>query len=225
MPHMPVPLPRMCSVLAHELRSPLSVIQGYIRLLQRQRDAGHPEMPMLEAMLEATGRLTTIARQASDLGNWLSGPATRPLAVTPADSVMETLAQRLGTDTRMAVIARPGTSQQQFHADAPVLTSALVAVAEAMYRDMDAGVIEISLADPPSGGSVVFELRPRRPVAADPAVPSRSGPPRAFSFDRGGSGFDLITASHVLDAHQAAIEPADDAGALTLRFPQTGGTP
>lgn len=224
MPHMPVPLPRMCSVLAHELRSPLSVIQGYIRLLQRQRDAEHPDMPMLEAMLEATGRLTTIARQASDLGNWMSGPATRPLEATQAGSVMETLAQRLGTDARMAVLAYQNVSGQQFHADAAALTGALAAVAEAMHRDMETGVVEISLVDPPDGGSVAFTLRPRRAATATTALSSRSGTPRAFSFDRGGAGLALIAASHVLDVHQAAMEPADDAGALTLRFPQTGGT-
>ena len=59
---MPVPLPRMCSVLAHEIRTPLSVLQGYIRLLQRQREPGHPEHAMLEAMLSATGQITAIAR-------------------------------------------------------------------------------------------------------------------------------------------------------------------
>ena len=78
------------SVLAHELRSPLSVLQGYIRLLQRKRDASDPETAMLTAMLAATGRLTTLGRQSSELAVWLR--RTEPSVTTDAAALTAAIA-------------------------------------------------------------------------------------------------------------------------------------
>jgi signal transduction histidine kinase len=50
---MRVELPSLLSVLAHELRSPLRVLQGYLGLMLRQREAGHPDVQMLVALLDA----------------------------------------------------------------------------------------------------------------------------------------------------------------------------
>jgi signal transduction histidine kinase len=224
MPHMPVSLPRMCSVLAHELRSPLSVIQGYIRLLQRQRGADHPDTPMLDAMLEATGRLTVIARQASDLGNWLSGPGTRPLETTRASRVLAALSQRVAPETHVQVLTGDGAPDAPVHADEQALSGALAAVAEALYRDVEPGTVEISLkAD---GENVAFRFQAHRRTTAEDHVSAGPGAPaREFSFDRGGAGLALIAASHVFDRHQAVLEPATEPDALLVRLPHLGGTP
>lgn len=222
---MPVSLPRMCSVLAHELRSPLSVIQGYIRLLQRQRDPGHPDMAMLDAMLDATGRLTTIARQASDLGTWLTGLETRPLEQVPMTAVTDALSERLRHDTPAIVLLPvPATGPTpSLRADPGALAGAILALAEAMHRDDESAVIEISVTDPQSDGCAGVTLGPVTSARDSAASPSRPIPHRAPSFDRGGAGLALIAASQVFDEHEASITPADEPGHIVIRFPHSGG--
>src|SRR5690348_1243122 len=78
------------SVLAHELRSPLSVLQGYIRLLQRKRDATDPESAMLTAMLGATTRLAALGRQSSELAVWMR--RDEPDTPTDAAALMQAIA-------------------------------------------------------------------------------------------------------------------------------------
>jgi len=211
---MPVPLPTMCAVLAHELRSPLSVIQGYIRLLQRQRDAGHPEAAMLDAMLDATGRLTGIARQASDLGAWLTGPGAAPLPTHPVSEIVARLAGRFGADSPIAATVHPvsaAVGDQLLRCDPPALVDALSAVVDALHREAGGAPVEIALADPEATGVVTIRLQAHG-----------QGHARPFSFERGGSGLALVTASHVLTAHGAIVEPAAGDG-LTITFPHTGG--
>lgn len=221
---MPVPLPRMCSVLAHELRSPISVLQGYVRLLQRQREADHPEAAMLEAMLDATGRLTTIARQASDLGNWLTGAERVPLPRVDARAVVDALAERVRNDETVAVVppATPAVSRAM-RADPLVLADAIAAVATSLQRDHDESVIEIRQPVPSADAAVVFVLQPRSTAPDPAAVAGRVGTPRDFAFDRGGAGLALVAASYVLDQHGASITPAEPPGSLEIRFPHMGG--
>jgi hypothetical protein len=199
----------MCSVLAHELRSPLSVLQGYIRLLQRQREPGHPEMAMLEAMLDATGRLTTIARQPFG-----------PVAVT---AVADALADRLrNMPPAVALLPVPATPLT-LRADPAALAGAIVALAESMHRDNESAVIEISVLDSQADGSVGFALGPASSTtgtASSPGRPTSPGP----SFDRGGAGLALIAASHVLDQHGASFDATTAPGHIVIRFPHPGGS-
>jgi hypothetical protein len=215
----------MCSVLAHELRSPLSVLQGYIRLLQRPRDPDHPEMAMLEAMLDATGRLTTIARQASDLGNWLAAVEAAPRTAVAVEAVAAAVAGRLSNDGPITLIAPPqgtGTRAEHTERDAAALAGAIVSLAESMHRDDETATIEISVSGGLDGRHPGFVLCPRS-TGARTVHPTRSGLPRALAFDQGGAGLALIAASHVFDYHRVVLEPDDAPGSLSVRFPHTGG--
>lgn len=223
MKQMPVPLPRMCSVLAHELRSPLSVLQGYIRLLQRQRPPDHPEAAMLEAMLDATGRLTAIARQASELGGWLTTRSTLPLRAVAAAEVLEALSARADGGGVHVLRRGPGAADAvRLRADPPMLADAVVSFAESIRRETGDGMIEISLSDPLPEGSTGLLVRPSSAAGTPISSPSGSAAQRALSFDRGGAGLALIVASFVLDAHGASITPGND-DAIQIRFPPEGG--
>ena len=200
------------------------MIQGYIRLLQRQREPGHPEMVMLEAMLDATGRLTSIARQASDLGNWLTGLQTRPFGPVPITAVTDALADRLRSGHPAIAMKPVGPLEPvpTLRADPAALANAILALAEAMHRDDESAVIEVSMLDPLADGSAGLRLG-ATPSAPESAAPSRSTPPRAPSFDRGGAGLALVAASHVFDEHGASIAPAAEPGHIVIRFPHSGG--
>ena len=51
---------RMLRVLSHELRGPLGVMQGYLRLLLTRRADDAADVRMLTAILDASGRITAI---------------------------------------------------------------------------------------------------------------------------------------------------------------------
>ncbi|MCC7044443.1 MAG: hypothetical protein IT183_11310 [Acidobacteria bacterium] len=202
----------------------MSVLQGYIRLLQRQREAGHPEIAMLDAMLDATARLTTIARQASDLGNWLAAIEARPFGSVPVTAITDALAERLRhASPTIALLPIPSTSLT-LRADPGVLAGAILALAESMQRDNESAVIEISLIDSPADGSVAFAIGPAPSASGAATAPHRPTSPREPSFERGGAGLALIAASHVFGEHSASIETSAEPGHVVIRFPHPGGS-
>lgn len=214
----------MCSVLAHELRSPLSVLQGYIRLLQRQRDAGHPETAMLDAMLDATGRLTAIARQASDLGAWLAARDTTPLESVAVTEVLEEITKRTAPDGAISVVRAHESGEQapRVQADASALAGAVMALAESMAREAGGGVVEICQVRDDPGWSPSLSLRTRTtPAVENGHVEGHAQ--RALSFDRGGAGLALIAASYVLDAHGAQTRIGSVPGSIDIHFGKHGG--
>ncbi|MEO7192332.1 MAG: histidine kinase dimerization/phospho-acceptor domain-containing protein [Vicinamibacterales bacterium] len=194
-----VELPRLLSVLAHEIRGPLSVLQGYIRLMQRQREEGHPEAAMLRAMLDATGRITTLSRQASDLSVWLDPretPAIKPVSVLALLADVQT---RVGSD-RVRVAAHDETAADAWllTANAGLLAAALGALAESLSRDMGNVPVQIRAR---IGAAVTITFDPDEPLAA--GAPATV--PATVAFDRGGMGLSLVLASYVLDAHNAQV--------------------
>jgi K+-sensing histidine kinase KdpD len=213
----------MCSVLAHELRSPLSVLQGYIRLLQRQRDAGHPETAMLDAMLDATGRLTAIARQASDLGAWLAARDTTPLESVAVAEVLEEITKRTAPDGAVSVVrVNESGEQPMVQADASALAGAVMALAESMAREAGGAIVEIRQVRDNPDTSPSLSLRTR----TTPAVENghvEGHVQRALSFDRGGAGLALIAASYVLDAHGARTRIGNVPGSIDIHFGKDGG--
>lgn len=218
---MPVSLPRMCSVLAHELRSPLSVLQGYIRLLQRQRENGHPEAAMLEAMLDATGRLTTIAHQAAELGTWLTAP---DLKRVPLASILDAVEQRRRPSAPVEVVRPASVPAAHVHADAPALADALVTLAESIARESGAAAVEISSSGITDDGAPVVMLRPRSNGTSDERPTGPPAPNRVLAFDIGGLGLALVAASHVLEAHGASVNAAASPGSIEVRL-RDGGHP
>jgi nitrogen-specific signal transduction histidine kinase len=223
---MRVELPRLLSVLAHELRGPLSVIQGYLRLMLNQRDSSHADTPMIRAMLDATGRLAALGRQASDVAIWtnhaadagavdLAALADKTARLVPSGSTSVHLDQDIG---REAV----STS------DPDALAAALAALAELAARDTG-GRVELSARSATDLVTVVLTpadvpgLEPAGdgPHGAETAATSR---PLTIAFDRGGFGLSLVLASYVLDAHGADVRTADSGKRVEVQLQKAGGS-
>lgn len=222
---MPVELPQLCSLLAHELRSPLSVLQGYIRLLQRSRAPEDPEHAMLTAMLEATGRLSWFARQSSELGAWMRTRDETSGAALRVDALYALL---LKTDSRhtWALDETPSLVSAQIAggADGAILTTSLVAVADAVAREHNsaAAVAHISSAD---GTTLTVTVRPSTPRKASQTRAS-AAPDRDAFFVQGGLGLGLVTASHVFAYLQGTVaRQSDDSLQLTFPLKPSGGPP
>jgi hypothetical protein len=186
----------------------------------RQRDDSHAETAMIRAMLDATGRLAALGRQASDVALWcrpapLEGEVTmatlagKTAALATSGSVTATLDERAGLDT-------VSTS------DPDALAAALAALAESTARDAGRPV---RLSGRSDSGHPTFTLLliPDQATAADP--PAAPNPPTAVAFDRGGFGLSLVLASYVLDAHGADVRAAADGrGGVEVRLQIAGGS-
>jgi signal transduction histidine kinase len=205
------------SVLAHELRSPLSVLQGYIRLLQRKRDATDPESAMLTAMLGATSRLAALGRQSSDLAVWMR--RDEPDTTTDAAAQMQAVASHAPAGVT-AVPTEAGAEHVFLRvADVQALAQAIAALAELAMRETrqttaaialracDDGTVRVIIAVPPDSASL--EAGETLPAVTEP-VP----------FNRGGLGLSLCLASYVLTAHGATVTSTSDLAHIDVRLDQ-----
>jgi signal transduction histidine kinase len=192
---MPVEVVDVCSVFAHEVRTPLGALQGYLRLLQTH-DSGAPA-PILKAMLEATSQLAALGRQASALGLALEQPAGRsPVEVTQ-------LAERL---RRLRPVhectTSPLISAQMVRAtgDGSALADALVALADAVAREAEAVRAHVAFSEA-AGPDLLVD------IVADPPGACTSGRVAVRRwFLLGGYGLGLLHAAATLDAHDVRVD-------------------
>jgi signal transduction histidine kinase len=225
---MRVELPRLLSVLAHELRGPLSVIQGYLRLMLKQRDSSHAETPMIRAMLDATGRLAALGRHASDVSLWTSH------ATDAAQVDLAVLADKT------AALVPSGTASVRLDPDAgreavstldpDALAAALAALAEVAARDTG-GRVELSARSATDSRTITVVLTPTDvpglgPAGDDsiPGAEAATSRPLTVAFDRGGFGLSLVLASYVLDAHGAAVQTANAGTRVEVQLQKAGGS-
>jgi hypothetical protein len=219
---MRVELPKLLSVFAHELRGPLSVIQGYLRLMLRQRDDAHTETPMIRAMLDATGRLTALGRQASDIAVWsAAAPSTRQITVA---ALAEKAASLVPSGAASVTVDDIAGQDAVSTSDPDALAAALAALAESAARDSGG---RVHFSSRPAGGERAVDLLVSPVAAAQAEGLDRASPAErqaAFAFDRGGFGLSLVLASYVLYAHGADVRPADVAGSVAVRLQKAGGS-
>jgi signal transduction histidine kinase len=210
---MRVELGKLLTVLAHELRGPLGVIQGYLRLML-QRHPEDPDAQMIKAMLDATGRLSRVGRQAADLATWTDG-AARTVASLTLDDLAQRMAATLPPDRASLSLGEAGPTTIET-VDAAALAAALAAVVESIARDTGGAVVVAPVAT--DARHVRLAVR-----AADPAA-GTAATARPFSFERGGAGLALVLASFVLDAHAAEVTGPDESGAVVIHLQKDRGS-
>lgn len=212
---MGVELPQVLRVVAHEVRGALSVIQGYLRLMIRQRDEAAADLPMLRAMLDASGRLTALARHASDISTLLREPAA-PAQAVPLAEVLAAVGSRPGP-LRIELDEDGVPATHIATADKTMLEFALGTIAERVARNAGADAVTVGAASGPQPG-IRLTVRPAGAVG--------TSPPEDFAllaFDQGGSGLALVLASFVLDSHGASATVGNQTGAVHIQFPPHGG--
>ncbi|HEX5215208.1 MAG TPA: hypothetical protein VFV98_07065 [Vicinamibacterales bacterium] len=200
---MRVELSTAFEVLAHELRGCTSVIQGYVRLLQQPR--AEPDAALLVKLLDATGRLTTLAKQATDVATWAARDATgaedsitMTQLLTDATSLLPETTVEVSLPDGVAAGRIPTSSR-------PALASAVATLFAALSRhttDRAIGVIGQA-----SDHGVMLMMAPRGRSSSDPTTSPAAG--QAF-LAQGGLDLSLVLASQVLTSHGGRIEATDE---------------
>src|SRR5688572_5747053 len=218
-------LPRAMSLAVHELRTPVTVVAGYLRMLLREQ-AGpltEKQKKMLEEADRSCGRLGSLVSEMSEFGK-LEG---RELSLARQDFDLAELTQQLasgmheGSDRGVQLEVR-GAGPLMVTGDRTRISAAVNALIYSALRERgEPGtvIVECSqLAGTPAWAVVA--------IGDEAALPSlaRIAPDTAPPFDewRGGLGLALPVARRVIEAHGGALWSAGSGhsrGASALRLP------
>jgi signal transduction histidine kinase len=198
---MSVDISEILHVLAHELRTPVGIAHGYVRLLLEDRlpqDADRRRA--LEQMQKALGRLSDLSQESSRLASWLE----HDLDSTTTISATSLLARVEQADFDAAIsIDTTGITEDAVlrSPDATMLAAAMVSIVRATARELrgnDCAVVA-RLAD-----AHVLEVLVGPPDRLDALAGGRTSPEAGpLAVGRGGLGLSLVHAVIVLDAHGA----------------------
>jgi hypothetical protein len=211
---MRVELPKTLRLLSHELRAPLGILQGYLRLLKDGRIERDDETKMFAMMLQETGRISALARQASELAHWHAGDA----AAQPVDVSVQSIISRLAVTAgplEIAAMAPEASAWKVSSVHETGLADALAALTVLARRETPDAPIGVALF--PAAGtpaSVTIAIGPSATVAAGRAGQTTGD--KSLSLESGGHGLALLVAAAVLDAHAARLATTKDTVLVTL---------
>jgi hypothetical protein len=187
-------------VLAHELRTPVGIAHGYVRLLLEERLTQESDRRRaLEQMQKALGRLSDLSHESTALAAWYEQDHSTPQSVD-ARTLMEHVA---AADYDHPVTVDPAdvppgvTVKTTDHSS---LCRALTGIVRATARELRGTTCDV-VARVVNGN---FEMltgpeEALGPLAAGPSA-LNAGP---IALERGGLGLALVHAAIVLDAHGA----------------------
>ncbi|MGE3275755.1 MAG: hypothetical protein AB7O67_11630 [Vicinamibacterales bacterium] len=214
---MSIDVGALLHLLAHELRAPASVAQGYLRMLRDGRLAAPAERERALAQTQAAvARISALTHEASALADLLETPPPARRA-TALDAVLAEAVAHAALD---APVRPPRTGT-----DVPLCRPAEVARAlgtliEAAARQARGAAPTIAVRRATSGPGHELLIGQVEGFGALGAGP---GAQRTVDFptDRGGFGLKLLAAHVVLDAEGASVWTTAGAPvALAVRFPE-----
>ncbi len=214
---MRVEFSQVLRVLVHEIRGPLGILQGYLRLLKDGRLDQDAADRTVRAMLDATGRLSTLTREASELIPWYEATQrdTRPL---PVRALIDQTLASIGTTCETSLVVPDDVVEWNVRTGAGhALSAALAAIVDWTSRQA-AGPVALALAVHPETSIVTMTIGPAAPA---PDVTPSADSDRPSPFSAGGHGLALVLAGVVLESHGADVR-ADDRQ-LVIRFSATRG--
>jgi signal transduction histidine kinase len=202
-------LPRTLSLAVHELRTPLAVASGYLRMLLREQAGAvtDPQRKMLEETAKACARMGTLIAEMSELQKVEAGDVTVPGAPFDLAALIVELGgrEREGEDRGVHLQARVA-GPVMVTGDRVRLAAALSALLHAALQERDEpGVIVVEcsrLSDTNQAWAIVTigdETVTRSLLDA-----ARDTPPY-FDEWREGLGLALPVGRRVIEAHGGAL--------------------
>ncbi len=199
---MPVDISNILHVLAHELRTPTGIAQGYIRMLLENRLTDPADRQRaLEQTQRALARVSELSHESTRLAAWYEderGPTTR----VDLRTLLERVAADAGGEPPVMIrssIAAADVGIPTF--DANALSCALVTIVKATARELRHQSCTLSAGASPDGIVDILIGKEEQFAAAGegPDAPTAGG----LALERGGLGLSLLLAVAVLEAHAA----------------------
>lgn len=205
-----IAFPRVMSLAVHELRTPVTVVSGYLRMVLREQAGpiNDKQRKMLEEAERSCTRINALVAEMSELGKLESGEVTLPRTNFDLAALIVELASSMheGDDRDVRLEVRGANQPVMVAGDRTRLSAALAALMRAALRERgEPGVIVVecaALADmtPPSAVVAIGDDRTVRTLLDT----ARANPP-AFDEWRGGLGLALPVGRRVIEAHGGAL--------------------
>jgi signal transduction histidine kinase len=221
--------PRAMSLAVHELRTPVTVVSGYLRMLLKEQGGplSEKQRKMLEEAERSCGRIDALVKEMSDLGKLESGDLGLGRQSFDLAALLAELASHMheGDDRGVHLEVRGTERPIEVLGDRPRIASALGALLHAALRERgEPGVIvaecSSSGGSPPSATIAIGDEGTVRQLVQSTV----DGAP--FDEWRGGLGLALPIARRVVEAHGGVLWSAHGerprAGSL-LRIPLKSG--
>lgn len=212
--------PKLLSLTVHELRTPVSVVAGYIRMLLQERagELNDQQKRLLGEAEKSTGRLSALIGEISELSALEAGTAPLTRSATDLRALLDAAVAGLppmpdGRNTTVEVESDEATAPVD--ADPRRLTAALGAVLVALRRELvTSNRLTVTLRSDRAGWLVTIAEAGRTPDTHPDAV-------TAFDEWRGGVGLSLANARRMIEQHGGRIASPVEHGkaAAVLTFP------
>ena len=131
--------PQLLSLSAHELRSPLSVVAGYIRMLLQQRAGplSDDQLRLLQEAEKSCGRLSAVLAELSELARLESGTAPfNRSSVNLSTVLLEAISSMPALPDRDLTARLVDGPAIFVHGDAVRLKAAFSAIIHALLREL-----------------------------------------------------------------------------------------
>lgn len=222
-------LPRALSLAVHELRTPITVTAGYLRMLLREQAGAITEKQrkMLEEADKSCARIGSLIAEMSELGKLEDGQITIPQVAFDLSELVNELASSMheGEDRGVRLEVRVN-GPVMVTGDRTRLAAAIGALMHAALRERgDPGVIVVEC-------STLSDTNPKWAIVtisdeaeARPLIDAARATPPPFDEWRGGMGLSLPVGRRVIEAHGGALWSAPGErtrSASALRLPIAG---
>jgi two-component system cell cycle sensor histidine kinase PleC len=211
--------PELISLAVHELRTPVGIVSGYLRMLQRGA-AGElqaQQRKMIDEAEKSCARITALLAELSEVSKIDDGRVT--LARKPIElfglvaDVAEHVHESGDRGVRLEVRGTPDSATME--GDAERLRAAFDAIFRAILREQPGPctiVADRRVVSEAGGSSAVVVVADEHRVQG-----AYDAPPGPFDEKRGGLGLVLPIARRVIDAHGGRLwspqAPAESVGA------------
>lgn len=208
--------PKLLSLTAHEFRSPLTVVAGYIRMLLKERAGPLPEQQrrLLEEAEKSCARLSGLLAEVSELSQLEA--QTAPFNRSPLDVatlLADVIAQLPDLPDRTVTVALAADAVRRVNGDAVRLKSAFTGILSALRRELvtsDRLDVRVEPTGDPAPPAVRITIADAVRMDEVRAI----SPTELSVFDewRGGNGLSLVNARRVIEAHGGELRGASDDG-------------
>ncbi len=208
-------LGEMVATVSHEIRSPLTLIGGFARQLERDPELGPKALNKLGIITKEVERLETILNELGDL----SRPAKYKWRESDISQVVDHVAELMGPELEEAGAELSVVKEQDLPrvmADQDRLSQVLInLINNAVQASGDRARVEVLLS--PNGGGVRLEVRDNggglKPGAAEEIFTP------FFTTKQGGTGLGLPVARRIIEEHGGEIKLFNnDQGGATARI-------
>jgi len=204
------------SLAVHELRTPVTVVGGYLRMLLREQAGPLTERQrkMLEEAERSCSRLGALVSEMSDFGKLEAGELTLARQEVDIAGLIAELAGGMleGADRGVRLEVRGVDEPVPMTGDRTRLSAALKALLHAALRERgEPGAIIVECSTEGRNGQRYALVR----IGDETALPLLTAPPDetmpAYDVWRGGLGLALPVARRVIEGHGGTLWSADGA--------------